>query len=333
MEEKKRRCSRRALHFRTKPSEIFIFRYGTAFPTKKTYLCSLKKSNRNMSNDVRMGGFNILPPIVKNLLIINALFFLAKIVGAKFGIDLDKWLGLHFVTASDFYPWQIITYMFMHGDFGHLFFNMFALWMFGAAIENYWGAKRFLVYYLITGIGAAIVHFGIQGFMVMPELAVINNYLDAPSVDNLIEIAKHHQFQINPDSGEIASAFAVFNETFRQIQIDPTNTDLLNQCTEFLVSYKEYFLNQHVIIGASGAVFGLLLAFGMLFPNSQIYLYFLIPMKAKWFVILYGALELFYGVTGTQDGVAHFAHLGGMLFGIILILLWRKQERNRNIEW
>ena len=280
-----------------------------------------------MDNDIRIGGFNILPPVVKNLLIINILFFLAKIVGQKFGLDLDGWLGLHFFTASAYHPWQLVTYMFMHGDFGHLFFNMFALWMFGATVENYWGGKRFLIYYFVTGIGAAIVHYAVLALTLVPEMAVINQYLDAPSVENLMRIAQSHRFHVDPYAGDIYSSFLAFNEAFHQIQMQPDNIELLNQCTEFLTEYKEYYLNAQVIIGASGAVFGVLLAFGMLFPNSQIYLYFLIPIKAKWFVILYGALELFYGITGTQEGVAHFAHLGGMLFGILLILLWRKKDR------
>jgi len=287
-----------------------------------------------MGNDIRVGGFNILPPVVKNLLIINVLFFLAKIVGQKFGWDLDGWFGLHFFTASAYHPWQLVTYMFMHGDFGHLFFNMFALWMFGATVENYWGGKRFLIYYFVTGIGAALVHYAVLAFTIVPEMAVINQYLDAPSVENLINIAQNHRFHVDPYAGDFYAQFLAFNETFHQIQLQPDNVDLLNQCTEFLTEYKEYYLNAHVIIGASGAVFGVLLAFGMLFPNSQIYLYFLIPIKAKWFVALYGALELFYGVTGTQEGVAHFAHLGGMLFGILLILLWRKQDRDRQFsQW
>ena len=275
-----------------------------------------------------------MPPVVKNLLIINVLFFLAKIVGQKFGWDLDGWFGLHFFTASAYHPWQLVTYMFMHGDFGHLFFNMFALWMFGATVENYWGGKRFLIYYFVTGIGAALVHYAVLAFTIVPEMAVINQYLDAPSVENLINIAQNHRFHVDPYAGDFYAQFLAFNETFHQIQLQPDNVDLLNQCTEFLMEYKEYYLNAHVIIGASGAVFGVLLAFGMLFPNSQIYLYFLIPIKAKWFVALYGALELFYGVTGTQEGVAHFAHLGGMLFGILLILLWRKQDRDRQFsQW
>ena len=210
--------------------------------------------------------FQILPPVVKNLLIINAIFFVATLVlGNTLGINLSHIFGLHYITSDLFKPWQIITYMFMHSsdNFGHIFFNMFALWMFGSAIENAWGGKRFLFYFLITGIGAAVCHY--------------------------LVITYQMHYVWNP---------------------------LLPHGT---------FINHLNIVGASGAVFGILLAFGMLFPNSMIYLYSFIPVKAKWVVITYGAVELIYGVAGSNDGIAHFAHLGGMLFGLILILLWKKK--------
>ena len=206
------------------------------------------------NGQIGLGGFNILPKGVKNLLIINTLMFFATIVFLRARIiDLNTWLGLHYFTAPHFRVWQFITYMFMHANFMHLFFNMFALWMFGAAVENQWGTKKFLIYYLITGIGAALTHY--------------------------------------------------------------------------VIMFATGGVGDSLLIGASGAVYGVLLAFGMLFPNNPIYIYFLIPIKAKWFVIIYGAIELWYGVTGTPDGVAHFAHLGGMIFGIILILLWRRNNR------
>ena len=205
-----------------------------------------------------------MPPVVKNLLILNVLFFLADISLQTRGIDLTQWLGLHYITAQDFYPWQFITYMFMHGNFSHLFFNMFALWMFGYALENYWGSKRFLVYYLITGVGAALIQTGVLALEIRSMTA------DLPP-------------------------FAA-----------------------------QHYINQIVTVGASGAVYGILLAFGMCFPNVPIFLYFFFPIKAKWFVIIYGVIELFAGIGGTADGVAHFAHLGGMIFGLLLILYWRK---------
>ena len=205
-----------------------------------------------------------MPPVVKNLLILNVLFFLADISLQTRGIDLTQWLGLHYITAQDFYPWQFITYMFMHGNFSHLFFNMFALWMFGYALENYWGSKRFLVYYLITGVGAALIQTGVLALEIRGM------------TQGLPPFAAQH------------------------------------------------YINQIVTVGASGAVYGILLAFGMCFPNVRIFLYFFFPIKAKWFVIIYGVIELFAGIGGTADGVAHFAHLGGMIFGLLLILYWRK---------
>lgn len=216
------------------------------------------------SDNYTLRGFSFLPPVVKNLLILNVLFFLADISLQTRGIDLTQWLGLHYITAQDFYPWQFITYMFMHGNFSHLFFNMFALWMFGYALENYWGSKRFLVYYLITGVGAALIQTGVLALEIRGM------------TQGLPPFAAQH------------------------------------------------YINQIVTVGASGAVYGILLAFGMCFPNVPIFLYFFFPIKAKWFVIIYGVIELFAGIGGTADGVAHFAHLGGMIFGLLLILYWRK---------
>lgn len=225
-----------------------------------------------MSQQFSPNGFPILPPIVKNLLIINALLYLGMVAASRFNIDLNDILGLHFFMASDFKPFQIITYMFMHGSFGHLFFNMFALWMFGNVLENVWGAKRFLLFYLICGIGAGLTQ----------------------------ELVQYIQYSVSLS------------------QYDRVNLG------DAIVSMSEY-LNMMTTVGASGAVYGILLAFGMMFPNSLIYLYFAIPIKAKWFVIAYAAIELFSGLAMPGDHVAHFAHLGGMLFGLILILVWRRK--------
>lgn len=227
-----------------------------------------------------MGEFQILPPVVKNLLIINALFFLADVVLGFKGIDLSDWLGLHYFQAPSFAFWQPVTYMFMHGNFGHLFFNMFALWMFGAAIENYWGTKKFLIYYFVAGVGAAVV-YELWQFVDFTYIKHLQDYSG-------VQIAQNQTISV------------------------------------------EKFLDHFTMVGASGAVYGLLLAFGMLFPNSLIYIYFLIPMKAKWFVIIYGGIEVLYCIFASSDGIAHIAHLGGMLFGLLLILLWRKRDRRRD---
>ncbi|MBR4487550.1 MAG: rhomboid family intramembrane serine protease [Bacteroidales bacterium] len=227
-----------------------------------------------------MGEFQILPPVVKNLLIINALFFLADVVLRFKGIDLSDWLGLHYFQAPSFAFWQPVTYMFMHGNFGHLFFNMFALWMFGAAIENYWGTKKFLIYYFVAGVGAAVV-YELWQFVDFTYIKHLQDYSG-------VQIAQNQTISV------------------------------------------EKFLDHFTMVGASGAVYGLLLAFGMLFPNSLIYIYFLIPVKAKWFVIIYGGIEVLYCIFASSDGIAHIAHLGGMLFGLLLILFWRKRDRRRD---
>ena len=221
-----------------------------------------------MSEQYSPTGFRVLPTVVKHLLIINAILFLATFTLNRFNIDLSDYLGLHFFLAKDFMPYQLFTYMFMHANFEHIFFNMFALWMFGNTLENIWGSKRFLLFYIICGLGAAVSQ----------------------------EVVQFIDFEMRTDW----QGLAILNDGMREV------------------------LNTWNTVGASGAVYGLLLAFGMLFPNSRIYLYFLFPIKAKWFVIGYAVIELLSGFF-TSGNVAHFAHLGGMLFGLILILIWKKK--------
>jgi len=282
-----------------------------------------------MSNGYyRPMGFGVLTPVVKNLLILNGLFFLATIAFQNaLGIDLVDHLGLRYFAAEKFAPYQFITYMFMHGGFMHILFNMFALWMFGYSLENYWGSKRFLVYYLITGIGAAIVHYITIYFTLLPNLSLMNQFLGDPGIETLHQLINNHRFQINRYSGEIWFAFSSFQENVNQLNIDPQNYSALQSIIEFVADYKVYYLNLPNVVGASGAVFGLLLAFGMIFPNAIIYLYFAIPIKAKWFVIIYGLIELYLGFSRTPSNVAHFAHLGGMLFGYFMIMYWRYRDK------
>jgi len=229
----------------------------------------------------RPSNFKELPEIVKNLLIINTLFFLATISLNNLDFDLVKIFGLHQFQSPDFRPHQIITHLFMHGNFTHLLFNMFALWMFGKVLENVWGGKKFLIYYMITGIGAACIH------LLISQYQIINISNQIPDMLNLAIEGRY-----NPS--------IPISKKLTQLIITPT-------------------------VGASGAVFGLLLAFGMLFPNALLYLYFAIPIKAKYFVIAYGLLELYAGISNNPaDNVAHFAHLGGMIFGYFLIKYWKK---------
>lgn len=278
-------------------------------------------------------GFGFLPPVVKNLLIINVLFFLATLgLGSAMNIDLADKLGLHYFASQKFEPYQFITYMFMHGGFSHIFFNMFALWMFGTVLEQVWGPKKFLLYYLVTGIGAALVHYIVFYFQVHPVLQLMDAFIAAPDFATLQQFAANHQFIVR-ESSDIYQSFQNFQLNYETLQQDPTNVQSLQGAVNFVSEYREHFLNLPVVVGASGAIFGLLLAFGMLFPNSLIYLYFFIPVKAKWFVIIYGAIELFSGFYYQDGNVAHFAHLGGMIFGFLMIIYWKKTERKKHQDY
>ena len=281
-----------------------------------------------MTEQFRPRGFSLLPAVVKNLLIINGLMFLAQLVAEKtFQIDLADLMGLHYPGSTDFRPWQFVTYMFLHGDLGHIFFNMFALWMFGYALENIWGPRRFLVYYMVTGIGAALVHYLVIYMQIHPTMVKLDAIIADPTAPAIFDLIHQHTFQISQYSGDIYSEFQKFQDSLQTLYNNPDNRQALVMAKNFLVEYREFYLNAPNVIGASGAVFGILLAFGMIFPNTLIYIYFLFPLKAKYFVIIYGAIELFYGFSGAESNVAHFAHLGGMVFGYLLILYWKKKGR------
>jgi membrane associated rhomboid family serine protease len=282
-----------------------------------------------MSNYISPGAYNVLPPVVKNLLIINGLLFLAKMAfPSVMHIKLEDILGLHYWGSQLFYPFQFITYMFMHGDFSHILFNMFALWMFGSTLENYWGAKRFLIFYFITGIGAALVHYTVFYFQVQPTLTVIDGYLADP------DFVWFKAFINSPDFVGNTQIIDYYNSVFvPAANSASSDAGVVQASVDFMNYYRNAFLDVHNVVGASGAIYGLLLAFGMTFPNSLIYIYFLFPIKAKWFVIVFGAIELFSGIRNNPtDNVAHFAHLGGMLFGLFLILLWKRKDINRHFN-
>lgn len=287
-----------------------------------------------MSDTYSPGRFSFLPNVTKNLLIINTLCYFAMVVVKQaFGFDMNDLFGLHYYQSSHFHPFQFITYMFMHGSFEHLFFNMFALWMFGSVIENYWGGRKYLLYYLMTGIGAAMTHYLVVALQLRPDVALLQSCIHTVDQDNLQLLLQRHQFVLNPSSGSLWSQLSVFQQQLVQYKMNPGNPVLQEGIRDFLTQYLDYYVSLPNIVGASGSIYGLLLAFGMLFPNDRIYLYFLFPIKAKWFVLIFGLLELFSGITGTADGIAHFAHLGGMIFGIILILLWRRRERMQAYDY
>jgi len=247
-----------------------------------------------------------IPPVTKNLLIINVLFWIASITFVQIKeIEINNWLALHYWQASDFRPFQFISYMFLHGffprqslqsSFMHLFFNMFGLFVFGRILEYVWGSKRFLIYYMITGIGAGIIQqitWAIDIYPISKEIAEL--------------AASGLQQGVNIGDRIIYSA----DELFRW--------------------KREVYLNRFLVVGASGSVMGLLLAFGMLFPNQPLFIMFIpVPIKAKYVVIGYAVISLFMGVGNFQfDNIAHFAHLGGMIFGYFLVRKWKRDANNQ----
>ena len=220
-----------------------------------------------------------IPTVTKNLLLLNVIAFVASILLGGMGIDLNNILGLHFFLSEDFHLWQLVTYMFMHGGFMHILMNMFMLWMFGMVMENVWGGKKFLLYYMVCGIGAGICQ----------ELAQYGTYMY-----------------------EGLSAYQYVATEMGRISMDS-------------------YLNLWTTVDASGAVYGVLLAFGLTFPNERMFIIPIpIPLKAKWIIMGSIAMELFSAMATSNDGVAHLAHLGGMLFGYILIRYWRKRPYNNN---
>lgn len=222
--------------------------------------------------------FQLIPPVIKNLIILNALVWFAQITLGKH-FPIEEMFALHDIHSAFFKPYQLITHMFMHdpNNIAHLLFNMLALWMFGSALENVWGPKRFLIFYILSGLGAAALH-----------LAVL-----------------YHQ------NGALLDKFAHM-APFQREAIAARVKEIIDGPT----------------LGASGAVFGCLAGFGYLFPNSYVFIYFLFPLKAKWFVLIYAALELYAGVQASAgDDVAHFAHLGGAIVGFLLVYFWNKTNR------
>ena len=211
-----------------------------------------------------------MPPVVKNLIVINVLMYLITAITGNF---MYENFALFYFKSPFFKPYQLVTHMFMHGGFTHILFNMYTLFIFGCVLERVWGSQKFLFYYFVTGIGAALLHMGVMYLQLRGYIADFN-------------------------AGDMFAQSSI-----QSILVTPT-------------------------VGASGAIYGLLLAYGMLFPDNIMQLIFPpVALKAKWFVIIFGALELLLGLSGRGGDVAHFAHLGGMIFGFFLILYWKKNNR------
>lgn len=255
-------------------------------------------------NEFRPNRFEILPVIIKNLVIINVLCYLAQVVYAKNEyIDIDGFFALHTWQSPLFRPWQVVTHLFMHGSVGHLVSNMFALWMFGAILESLWGPSKFLTFYFCCGVGAALCHLLVlyyENGAMMQQFHTLN---PSGGIGNARTVDFVHKYLPS-----YAQAYDItYNDALQLLRLR------LNEAT----------------LGASGAVFGCLVAFGILFPNTRIMIYFLFPLKAKWFVLLYGLYELSQAFENSAgDNIAHVAHLGGGLVGLILAYSWKRLDNN-----
>jgi membrane associated rhomboid family serine protease len=272
--------------------------------------------------EFRPSRFEILPIIVKNLLIINGLFYLAQVTFSKGAVPIfsfEDTLALHAWQSDLFKPWQLITHMFLHGDFYHILGNMFALWMFGSILENVWGAKRFLTFYLICGLGAALIHLLFLSYELTPimkDYALVLQQQNDPMafVDAMTSFGRKYNMGFNEEA-------LVF------LKADPTNNLMTDKVLEAVTTYYNNRINT-ATLGASGAVFGILAAFVYLFPNTYIYLYFLIPVKAKWLGLLYFSYELFFALQNSAgDNVARWAHIGGAIVGLLIVITWNKTNK------
>ena len=258
-----------------------------------------------------------LTPTVKNLLLINViLYFLPSILGLS---GINRIMGLYYWDSPYFYPFQFFTYMFSHGGLGHIFFNMLGLFFLGPLLEQFWGGKRFLTFYLATGIGAGFIYLMINFFQLNPIKTAAEDYALNPNPDDFYTlIAKYDKYD-----------FDYSNQVYEAYYDNPTNSSLERQTIEI----AESFYNRNLgipMVGASGAIYGILMAFGLLFPNTELMLLFPpIPIKAKYLVLILGGMAIFSGFRDSAgDNTAHFAHLGGMIVSYILIKFWQKNSKN-----
>lgn len=291
----------------------------------------------------RSSRFQAVPPVVRNLIIINVIVALAQqVLWSSFHISLADYLGLHYFRSELFKPWQLVTHMFMHGNpqsieetLMHLFGNMFGLWMIGSILEHTWGPKRFLIFYLVCGLGAAACHLGVLSMQYEPVVDSYNAYVANPTLAQF-ELFIHNHPPRGIDERILKNLQDVYDAWLRSpgdVSAPKFSGQLLHQ---YVFGHhgggfhQDGFLDE-ATVGASGAVMGVLFAFGYLYPNLELMLIFLpIPIKAKWFVLFYGLYELYAGVRNSAgDDVAHFAHLGGMLFAFLLLRLWRYRFNNR----
>jgi membrane associated rhomboid family serine protease len=247
---------------------------------------------------------NNIPQVTKNILILNVLFFILKYFFQSKGIDLDTLLGAHYINSPLFQPYQVVTHFFMHANFFHIFFNMWLFVMLGGFLERLWGPKRFFILYIASALGSFAL-YNIIGFYEISVLkSQLSSFIDMDFVNQILR----------SDGGDLTQ----LNAFISKIPLEETS---LNNLQKYVT------LSSTPMIGASGAVFGVMAAFAILFPNTEFMLYFAIPVKAKYLVSAYFVFELYQSFNAPGDNVAHLAHVGGAIVGAILILIWRKNDK------
>lgn len=279
-------------------------------------------------NNFSRGRFGAIPPVVKNLLIINiAIYFLCIFLWVFFEKDLHKIFGLYYFKSSSFRPDQFVTHMFLHAYINpynnrliifHILFNMFGLWMFGRVLESVLGSKKFFLLYFASGIGAALIHSFVQYIQISALLQSADSFISAPSYDSFKYIVDKY----------IGAPSAYVINFMERWFYQPDNTAFFNEAKSIVASVVHMHVDGNITVGASGAVFGILAAFALLFPNVELMIiFFPVPIKAKYLIPGYAILELIFGVANFKgDNIAHFAHLGGALFGLMLVAIWKRDQ-------
>lgn len=282
-------------------------------------------------NNFRTSRFGAIPPVVKNLLIINiAIYLLCIFLWTFFEKDLHRIFGLFYIQSDSFRPDQFITHMFLHAYINpfsnrliifHILFNMFGLFMFGRVIESVLGSRKFFILFFVSGLGAALIHTFVQYIQISTLIKAADAFITAPSYDAFKFIIDKYI------SSPSAYVINFMDKWFYQ----PDNSVFFNEAKSIVASVVHLHVDENITVGASGAVFGILAAFTLLFPNVELMIiFFPVPIKAKYLVPGYAILELIFGVANFKgDNIAHFAHLGGALFGLMLVAVWKRNQFKR----
>lgn len=282
------------------------------------------RQNPEKTNEVRPEKAS---RVVKYLVLANLLVFVLQYyLRAYEGINPFDILALHHYRSEYFRIYQYFTYMFLHAGFLHIALNMFILWMFGSSLEYVWSSKKFLFYYFFTGLGAAFLHLAVSTYEIRSLESSIQQYAESPSYREFNSFVEEEIGEIPPNAEIPDPVLRRIPKLEQKWKQDKDNPVYRERSVELLYAYLDTYIDRPSV-GASGAVFGILIAFGMLFPNVLVFIYFLFPMKAKYFVLLLGLLELYFGVFGSQTQIANFAHIGGMVFGFILLKIWGEKPR------